>query len=144
MKVIEFKVFDELSKYKDSMLFDSGTIIATIECEHNNHIVQIDLRVCGHVKVYYKGDYYRYSSEFPEELKEIIRDNPNGWDYLNDDIGVCENNWFEYIFTESFEGRSYSDGIMFEDDLSKYSEEQLKQDMIDTCKSIAENDSVFI
>lgn len=139
MRVIGFKVFEDLSKFKDSMLFDSGTIIATIECEYNEHIVQMDLKVCGYVKVYYKGDCYRYPSEFPQELKEIIKENPNGWNYVDDNIEVCENNWFEYIFTESFEGHSYSDGIMFEDDLSKYSEEELKEDMILTCKSIIEN-----
>lgn len=136
MKIIQFKCDDNLSKYIDSMLFDSDTVVASMKCEYKEHIIDVDLMVRGYVNVYYKGERFRYPSDFPEELKEIIRQNPNGWNYINDDIEVDENNWFEYIYDDTFDGKTYSDGIMFEDDLSKYSVKEIETELIEICKYI--------
>lgn len=138
MRVIGFKVFEDLSKFKDSMMFDSDTIVASMTCDYKDHLINIDLKICGYVKVFFKGECFTRPSDFPEELKEIIKKEPNGWG-TEDDIEVWENNWFEYIFNDNYKGHVFSDGIMFEDDLSKYSIEQLKEDMIMVCKCIVDD-----
>ena len=134
MKIINFECDKNLSQYVDSMLFDSNTIIASMTCEINEHQINIDLMTRGYVNVEYKGDTYRYPSEFPQELKIKIKENPNWWD--DEDVYIDENNWFEYIYDDTINGKTYSDGIVFEDDLSKYSVEQVKDDMVEVCKWI--------
>ena len=138
MKLIKFELLDNLSKYTDSMLFDSNTVIAKMVCEHKGHTINVGLMVRGYVKVEYKGDIYTNPSDFPEELRNTIEANPNLWMLENDDVEIWENNWFEYIYDHSFNGRTYSDGIMFEDDLSKYTAEELEKAMLEICKYIVE------
>ncbi len=120
-----------LTNYSDSMLFDSGESIATGTFECDGETLDIDLEVAGDVRVEFKGETYRKPSEFPDELRDRIRANPNNWDITapsgedNDepesDVYVCNNNWFEYVFND--------DGEVFEDDLSKVSPERILRDM---------------
>jgi hypothetical protein len=137
MNVIQFKCDNDLKKYTDSMLFDSGTIIASMQCEYKGHVINVDLKVCGYVTVDYKGDRYRYPSEFPQELKEQIKVSPNWWE--NEETCVHENNWFEYIYNNTFDNKTYSDGILFEDDLSRYSMEMVENELKEICKYIVDN-----
>ena len=60
MKVTNFTCEENLKQYTDSMLFDSGIIIASFDCEHNGHKISIDLMVCGEVDVTYKGKVENY------------------------------------------------------------------------------------
>lgn len=126
MKCVKFECDNDLTKYVDSMLFDStsdtGESIAHGIFEHDGEQCNIWLDVRGEVSVTYKGTVYHRPSEFPEELIEKIRKNPNDWEYNgDDDIYVGLNNWFEYIFE--------SDGEVYEADLSKATPEMIKEDM---------------
>lgn len=136
MKIIEFNCDNDLSKYTDSMLFDSDTVIATMICEDNGCKITVDLMTRGYVDVYYKGKRYQSACEFPKGLKKLIETDQDWFD--NEDVEIIDNNWFEYIYDVVGDGVSYSDGILFEDDLSCYSVEDLKEDMIEVCNFITE------
>ena len=138
MNIVNFNCEEDLSKYVDNMLFDSDTVIATMECEDENQKVVIDLMTRGEVRVEYKGNTYTSPCDFPAELKERIKKNPGWWD-TEDDTYIDMNNWFEYIYDHTIDGKTYSDGIMFEDDLSKYSVEDVKNGMIKVAKYIMED-----
>ncbi len=93
----------DLSKIKDSMEIESGITIATLQNTITGTRVSLEVR--GDVKICYSpdgfsvkdGEYYTHSSEFPKELKELIR---RGRLYEDTEhVYVCDNNWFE-IFTE--------------------------------------------
>ena len=131
----KFECDEDLSKYTDSMLFDSGENIAHAEFVSGEKTLTLDLDICGEVRVTYKGETYCRPSEFPDELKELIKKNPNRWDTVapsgegNDeedsDIYVEFNNWFEVIY--EFDDESFfMDGDVFEEDLSKFTPETLK------------------
>lgn len=138
MNIVYFNCEEDLSKYVDSMLFDSNTVIASMECKKENEKVLIDLMVRGEVRVMYKGNTYTSPCDFPAELKERIKENPGWWDN-EEDTYIDFNNWFEYIYDNTVDGKTYSDGIMFEDDLSKYSVEDIKNAMIKVVKYIMED-----
>lgn len=136
MNIVSFKCEEGLSKYVDSMLFDSNTVIATMECENGDEKVLIELMVRGEVRVLYKGNTYTSPCDFPIELKEKIKANPSWWD--DEDVYIDFSNWFEYMYDHTINGETYSDGIMFEDDLSKYSVEDVKNGMIKAAEYIME------
>lgn len=136
MNIVSFKCEEDLSKYVDSMLFDSNTVIATMECENGDEKVLIELMVRGEVRVVYKGNTYTSPCDFPAELKEKIKANPGWWD--DEDTYIDFSNWFEYMYDHTIDGKTYSDGIMFEDDLSKYSVEDVKNGMIKAAEYIME------
>lgn len=131
--VKEFSCSDNLAQYIDSMLFDSGECIASMDYfdEETGKSVTLDLKVCGCVKVTFKETEYTHYSDFPEQLKKLIKKNRE-WD-LDDRVYVDENNWFEYIFDVG----GFSDGIMFESDLSTYTPDQLEKEMESVCKFVA-------
>lgn len=58
--------------------------------------------------------------------------------YLN--IYIYDNNWFEYIYTfypdKDNDKVGYSDGILFDGDLNTYTEEILKDDMVEVATEI--------
>ena len=136
MNIKKFEVCEELSQFTDSMLFDSGLAIARMDCEIDGHSIGIDLVTAGHVRVHYKGDIYKYPSDFPEELKEKIKKD-RYWD-CDKDVLVDENNWFEFIYEDTYNGDTFCDGVVCEDDVSKFTEEELKNRMIEICKWIVE------
>ena len=137
---ISFVCDDDLTKYTDSMLFDStydqGNSIAAGTFRYQNSDFDVALDVCGEVSVSFKGETYHRPSEFPDELIERIKNHPNDWECYapsgegNDDeesdIYVGLNNWFEYI--------SDNGGDIFEDDLSKATPERILEDMMDIAK----------
>ena len=134
---IDFNCDENLKQYTDSMLFDSGAMIAFMDCEHNGHKISIELRVCGEVDVTYKGEDYRYPSDFPNELKEIIKNEPT-WFIYTDDLYVTNNNWFEYIYDCSYNGQTWSNGVLFESNLSAYTEIDLLNEMCELAMEIME------
>ena len=140
MKIKNFKCNENLSQYVDSMLFDSGECIAEMECEFDNgDLCTISLEVRGEVKVYFNDEPYRYPSDFPPVLKELIKTNPRWWDE-EDYVYVDMNNWFEYIYTVDGEHwNSYSDGVMCEWDISKGTPEDIKKEMIEICEWVVES-----
>lgn len=129
-----FSCDTDLSKYVDSMLFDSGTIIATGKFTCKDKTIDMDLRVNGEVDVDWcpSGDWehgniytYKYPSYFPIELENLIRSNPNQWS-TDSRVQVNYNNWFEYIFN--------SDGVIYEQDLSKAEDLEIQEEMIEIAK----------
>lgn len=123
---VEFRVDSDLSRFTDSMLFNSHEDeIAYAKWKMGEKEIEIRLEISGEVSVTYKGDVYHTPSEFPEELKQLIRNNPNDWD-CNDDVYVSLNNWFEYL--------AKSNSIVFESDVSKMTPEEIKADMEEIAK----------
>ncbi len=131
IQVKDFDCVDNLSNYVESMLFDSNEVVASGKFYFLGNKVEVSLEVRGEVAVDYKGETYHKPSEFPEELKELIKEHPYDWSVYspsgegNDDcegnIYVGMNNWFEYIY----EAADYSDGIVCEDDISKETPESI-------------------
>lgn len=130
---LEFNCDDNLSQYTDSMLFDSGTVIASGKFEKEGRIFNIYLEVNGEVAVTYKGEVYHSPSDFPEELTERIR-NTTWWDVcspseegddVESNIYVGMNNWFEYLYGEE----CIDDGTVYEADLSRATKEEIFEDM---------------
>lgn len=75
-------------EFRDSMLLESGTIVAELKTPDYNCII----KVAGEVRVVYKNTAYRSFESFPEELKELFR---KGKAYNNKDVFIDDNNWFE-------------------------------------------------
>lgn len=119
---MEYYFNDEvnLAEVKDSMQFDSYTVIA--ELEYKGYYACIEVR--GEVRVQFNprvkdgedvgdGECYNRPSEFPQELKDIIAGKTeicrtdgdttgmeHNWE-LDDRVYVSENNWFELFFGKS-------------------------------------------
>lgn len=144
---------ENLEQYVDSMLFDSDTNICSITVDNGEGItIDIDLCIRGDVSVTYKGEVYNTPSEFPEELKDMIRKNPGTFDVYapsgegNDveegDCGVNLNNWFELIFKINSPGDNnndgFSDGDVYESDVSTMTPEQLKEELVEYAEEICE------
>ena len=168
LKVLEFCVSENLAECVDSMLFDSNTGIAYIRCKTNDGLtVAVHLDVRGEVRVGYKGQLYNKPSEFPEELRNRIKAHPGNWEYPDidmpnlshlseeeldhlmelgapdddddeDDLFIYFNNWFEYIWTVEGKDINQQDGIVCEDDLSKLTEEELKNEMKEVVNQVLE------
>lgn len=89
----------DMTKIKDSMQIDSGTQIASVKIPGAYAVIEVR----GEVKIWYNekewfsssnpGDCYRYPSEFPESLKNLIVTDRD-W-YSDPHIFVDNNNWFE-------------------------------------------------
>lgn len=115
----KFELFEDLRECYDSMLFDSGTQIATYGTPDN----YVSLEVMGDVKVDYNGNRYRYATEMPEELLEKFK-----VDYWNDeDIEIIDNNWFEYIHVLNGIRIIQEESVTFDDALYQYTEEDLEE-----------------
>lgn len=105
----------DMKEIKNSMQIDSGTTIATMQTKD----CYMSIEVVGKVKVFFNpntneeptaGDCYRYPSEFPQELKDLISGNAaiyqrDGntqetgcpWD-CDDRVYVDNSNWFELFY----------------------------------------------
>ena len=123
--------FEDLTECVSSMLYDWGTVIATGEfvCEGVEYI--INLTVVGHACIIFEGVKYKCPSKFPERVKEIIK---QGKLFDSDEVEVVEYNWFEYVVNVD----GYSEGFLFEGDLTKYTPEELKEEMFE----IVEDDNI--
>lgn len=97
MKKVQF--YEDISKVKDSMQFESDTVIVDMEDSECGLTASIEVR--GEVNVTWKGKEYRKVSEFPEDLMHEIMTNPN-W-ANGEDIYVSNNNWFE-VFVRDTDG----------------------------------------
>lgn len=84
----EFTVYEDIFN-KDSMLFDSETLVATVKTPEN---YICSLEVVGEVKVCYQDEIYKSFSQMPEKLKEKFVD---GSVWQDENIVIDNNNWFE-------------------------------------------------
>jgi len=136
-KILNFDCEEDLSKYKESLLFDAGESVAGMTIEFKNGFVcEAELAVRGDVRIaLYDSEegYVRYTQDYSPELRTAIE---NGeWDKI--DIG--NNNWFEMLYTlKDAKGNEIaSDGDVYEEDISKHSPETLKESMLDYSECFA-------
>ena len=108
---LRFYLHEDLTNVTDSMELDSGTEIATLSFGDS----EAAILVCGEVRVTYKDELYRKPSEFPEELKEIIR---AGHVFDHEDVYIGNNNWFAIQFRDGTEWDS-NDVVVDVEGLSK-------------------------
>ena len=123
LDILDFKVYGDLSKYTDSLLFQDETIASLLTKEY-----KVTIEVIGDVRISFDGDTYRYSSDFPEELRKIIE---KGDISEHSEIEIIDNNWFEIDVYERTSKDKYVlvDDEVFEEDLSKMTQENLKKYM---------------
>lgn len=122
---VEFRCDADLKQYTDSILFSSGITIATGTYRCGDLELIIDLKVCGENMIIYKGCMYNDVSQFPEDLVELIKTGPRWWED-NPDVEMRNLNRFEYIFDD--------DGRIYEEDLSKATPEELRDEMYKIAK----------
>ena len=111
--------FEDLRGVTDSMLLPSELVIARYKDPEED--IYLSLEVRGDVKIEYKGSCYIDVSQFPKELKEIIKNGYIQTDtqgrehkepyYHHPDISVYENNWFE-VFVEDRNGNYLGDSVV--------------------------------
>lgn len=89
-----FKLYEDTKNIKDSLQFDSGTLIA----EYIDNDLSARIEVVGDVRIIFEGDIFKYPSNFSDELKQIVA---KGNAYDDERIEVCENNWFELIVIDN-------------------------------------------
>ena len=89
-----FKLYENMENIKDSLQLDSGTLIA----EYIDNDLSARIEVVGDVRIIFKGDVFKYPSNFSDELKQIVAE---GNVYDDERIEVCENNWFELIVIDN-------------------------------------------
>lgn len=106
----------------DSLLLDSGQEILSGTVNG----ITVSVRVCGEVDIDWKGQSYRRPSEFPEDLKKVIRKGTLGNDKR---AYVINNNWFEVI-VEDESGRHLQEYVI-DLDLSTMSEEEGRTLLLD-------------
>lgn len=132
-----FTCDSDLSKYTDSMLFDSDTeTIAEgyFETDNVQEKIWIELCVRGAVRVEADGLIYTSPSDFPDWLKERIKKHPNGWQYLDTEdkeVSCHDSNWFELLVTSE---RGYCSGYVYESDLSKDTPEDVYRTMFEIAR----------
>lgn len=94
-KGFEFTQYEEMENVKDSLEFESETQICTL----GNSDYLVSLEVHGEVRVTFNDEVFRTPSDFPDELKALIRENED-WQFA-DNVYVGNNNWFElFLFKE--------------------------------------------
>lgn len=135
LSIKEFDCDKDLSKYKDSLLFDSGTCIAILTAEDKNgYNVNVVLDIQGEIRIRMADSderYIRYPDRYTDEIRQALE---NG-DYDALDIG--NNNWFNIrycISTSDGEELSY-DGDSFDSVLSDFTPEELKTQMYEYAQS---------
>lgn len=117
---MKFTVFQPMEEITDSMMLDSDTTICRLE--KDGYLVEIETR--GAVRVEFKGSIYTRPSEFPEELKELIKRNPNIWE-TEENVSMHDNNWFE-LFIYDGKDRAYLTSVCL--DIEGETEEELKEE----------------
>lgn len=124
IKCVDFGCDNDLAQYTESMLFDSHTGIAFAKFVCGDKKLIVSLEVNGYVDVEYKDESYKYPSDFPNELRELIKKEPYGWQD-NEDVEVIENNWFEYLY--GFD--CLMNGDVLESDVSDMTPQQIFNEM---------------
>lgn len=129
----EFWINPEWRKFVSSMLYESGTEVASSTWEFNGEEYSIQLIVNGSVRVVYENRVYTDPVLFPFKLKDRINERPYDWELADtedeDPVAfIDENNWFEYLCGDGGEG------VVFEEDVSKSEAEKFFEDMLGIAK----------
>ncbi len=113
--------FEDLSDISDSVLLPSELVIARYHDPDND--MHLSLEVKGFVKVEYNGICYVDVSQFPKELKNLIKEGyiqtdtlgrtlKEPW-YHSPDVCVYDSNRFE-VFEETSEGKHTGNSVIVE------------------------------
>lgn len=137
MEEVKFNRFlcdKPLSMFTDSMLFDSHKdLIAEGSFSCGDKHLTLRLVVNGEVCVEFDGVSYHAPSEFPDVLREAIKQNPETWERANTvfsdgkehDLYVHMNNWFEYLV----DGDG-SFGVTMDDVPASMTPEEIREEML--------------
>ena len=100
---MDYKIFvaDDFQTYCNSLLYPSGTEIASISCEIDDELRWVSLQTCGNVSIRFRGNVYKDVSQFPSELVSVLRDGGQALYKMEDsgDLEIVENNWWEWCFS---------------------------------------------
>lgn len=136
IKNYEYYYIENLSEYKDSLLFDSEEDIAGLKAyDYDDNCIDIWLTVSGEKKVYLIdkngnkiSETCEYAADYPYELREAIRNGKQGVDY------ECDNNSrFTYIY-HIYDGdckEKYLEAEPYEGELSEMTPQKLKKQMLE-------------
>lgn len=122
------QTFVDMTKIKDSLQLDSGTVVA--KETFGEYVLSIEVQ--GDVRVRFGDEWYRYPSEFPAELKNIIEDDELY--YINDRVYIAYNNWFE-LFVYDKDGSIVSSDLVDPELLSSDKLHELMADYYDCVMS---------
>lgn len=110
--MITFNVNVDLDKVnKTSLLFESGEEIANLRV--GKYCLSLMCR--GEVNIFWKDEKYKYASNYPKELTDLLLSNTD-WSN-NEDLYIDNNNWFEFELLEENENKkdlnywNYVEGI---------------------------------
>jgi len=105
----------------DSLLLPSGQEVLSGKYGDIKVIVETQ----GHVKIAWKGEYYNWVGNFPDDLVEAIK---NGTLGTNPDAEILENNWYEVLV---YRGNELLCSDVIDIDLHDMSEMDAKSLIID-------------
>jgi len=86
-----FETMVDLRKCNDSLLFSNGATIASLAKRSKNEN-ELILKVNGETEIKYYEGIYRYAGQFPDRLKQLIRQGEE------DGYEVLKQNWFEFVY----------------------------------------------
>lgn len=92
MYKLDFRIWEDLKECVDSLLMESGTVIATLKI--GEYI--LSLEVVGDVKIVYKDEAYYSCNDFTQELEDIIKGGCY-WDVP--ELYIENNNWYNLTFS---------------------------------------------
>ena len=133
-KITAFTCDKDLKKYTDSLLFDSGTVVAAMTIEDpQGYSVDMKIVVVGKPNVVFNGETYTSPEDFPPELIQAIKDGQY------DETFIAEsNNWFELNYSLLDEDGETYDCDVWEADLSSMTAQQVKEEMFQAGVSFVE------
>lgn len=132
LKILKFECDEDLIKIADRepLLIESGTSIAYMKYLLDAREEEIEIVVCGDIRILYKGEYYFRPNEYTEELKQILR--MSHIERLQiDDFEILENNWCEIRYTKN--GEWQYNAPVCDGEFGK-TQEEVKNYLIETAK----------
>ena len=110
-KIVGFEYDEEALKLAsiDTILVDSDTFVAALDIEIDGEKKKVEEYVTGEVKVTYKDDVFYKASDFPKELIELIKQDPNETVIYEDGkeepiYYVDSNNWVSEVYDNENNG----------------------------------------
>lgn len=112
-----------LEECVDSLLFDHGTILASVKSDTG---ICVNITVVGEVRIRYKGNLYRHADTFPEELIDAIK-RATRYSEIKD-FSIDDGNWFE---VQVWNGNDCIDADVWESAISEETPADLREELID-------------
>ena len=112
-----------LEECVNSLLFDNGTMITSIESDTG---ILVYIMVFGEIRLWYKGKLYCYANAFPEELIDAIKHATNYSEIK--DFSIADGTWFEVRVSN---GNKYIGSDIWESTISEKTPADLREELID-------------